>query len=119
MMTERGIDELSRVLGGIENQLKTVVTTQSEDRLASAQYRTDIRREVASIKDSVQGALALIETCKAGLEEMKPKVADLMKNKLQEEGANKLAQLIAKVIYALLALLAGLAGGYFGGHIAK
>jgi hypothetical protein len=98
MMTERGIDELSRVLGGIENQLKTVTTTLAEDRIASAQYRTDIRREVGSIKD---------------------KVVALERIKDQGEGAAKLVGLAGKIVYSILAILAGLAGGYFGGHIAK
>lgn len=119
MMTERGIDELSRVLGGIENQLQTVTKTLSEDRVASAQYRTDIRREVADIKDSVQQARMMIETCKSGLEEMRPKVMAMEQTQLRGEGATKLAQFVAKAIYYLMALLAGLAGGYFGSHLPK
>lgn len=52
-MTGRDIDELSRFLGGIEQQLKSVVSTQAEDRVASAQYRTDIRKEIGDVKAKV------------------------------------------------------------------
>lgn len=116
---ERGIDELSRVLGGIEKELATVGKTLAEDRVAAASYRTDIRREIGNIQDSVQGAISAIEGCKAGLDEMRPKVLALEHTQLRGEGAAKAVHIVVKIFYSLLALAAGLAGGYFGGHIAS
>ena len=52
-MTSREIDQLSRFLGSIEQQLKNVVQTQAEDRISSAQYRTDMRTELSDVKTKV------------------------------------------------------------------
>jgi hypothetical protein len=48
-----GLDPLSQMLGEINAKLEMVLKTQSEDREASAKYRTDIRRDLGEVKDSV------------------------------------------------------------------
>jgi hypothetical protein len=47
------MDDLSRTLGAIEAKLDMVAKTQAEDRVASAQYRTDMRRDLTEVRDSV------------------------------------------------------------------
>lgn len=87
-----GIDELSRVLGGIERGLDTVITTLADDRKSSAQYRTDVRGEFAKIVDR----LAALET-----------------KDQRTQGAWDLGKILVGIFYGALALLAGFAGGYF------
>lgn len=112
-----GIDELSRVLGGIEKELLTVSRTLAEDRLSSAQYRTDIRREFTSLKDSVQNINADTRECKSDIASMKPKVLALETKDIKASGAWGLGQTIARIFYLAAALFAGLLGGYFGNHL--
>lgn len=116
-MTERGIDELSRALGGIEKELQTVARTLAEDRLSSASYRTDIRRELASVKDSVQNISMDTRECKTDIVDMKPKVLALEIRGMKASGAWDLGNTIVKVFYLIVALCAGLFGSYFGNHI--
>lgn len=47
------LDPLSQLLGAIDAKLQMVLKTQSEDREASAKYRTDMRRDLAEVKGSV------------------------------------------------------------------
>lgn len=93
-----GIDELSRVLGGIEAGLATVNKTLAEDRLASASYRTDVRREFTNLSD---------------------RLGSLESKNVREEGAWTLGKTIMSALYWIAALLAGFAGGYFSNHIPK
>lgn len=120
-MTERGsIDELSRVLGGIEAGLATVNRTLAENRIADATYRTDIRKEITAIRDNVQDVSADLQTCKSDITDMKPKLLALETKDLKEQGAWGLGRAIIYVLYLMAAILAGFAGGYFGHHpIAK
>lgn len=118
-MTERGIDELSRVLGGIEAGLATVIKTLADDRIASASYRTDIRREFANLSESVQGVTNDTRTCKSELADMKPKLSALEIKNIKRETAFRLGSAVINVLYLIAALLAGLAGGYFGHQIPK
>lgn len=111
------IDDLSRVLGGIEKELQTVTRTLADDRIAAASYRTDIRRELASVKDSVQSINMDTSTCKTDIIDMKPKVLALEIRGMRASGAWDLGNVIAKVFYLIIALCAGLFGNYFGNHI--
>jgi hypothetical protein len=54
LMPAPSIDPLSQMLGEISAKLDMVTKTQAEDRVASATYRTEIRREVALVKDDVR-----------------------------------------------------------------
>lgn len=47
------IDPLSQMLGEINAKLEMVLKTQSEDRTASASYRTDMRNSLSEVNDKV------------------------------------------------------------------
>jgi hypothetical protein len=113
----REIDELSRVLGGIEKELQTVTRTLADDRISAASYRTDIRRELAAVKDSVQNINADTRECKTDIADMKPKVLALEVKSIKAAGAWDVGSVIAKILYLLAAMCAGLFGSYFGNHI--
>lgn len=116
-MVERGIDELSRVLGGIEKELQTVARTLAEDRIAAASYRTDIRRELATVKDSVQSINIDTRGCKVDIADMKPKVLALEITGIKAAGAWDFGSMIIKIFYLIVALCTGLLGSYFGNHM--
>lgn len=111
------IDDLSRVLGGIEKELQTVARTLADDRIAAASYRTDIRRELASVKDSVQSINGDTRICKMDIIDIKPKVLALEISSMKASGAWDLGSTIVRVFYLIVALCAGLFGSYFGNHI--
>ncbi len=111
------IDELSRVLGGIEKELQTVARTLADDRISAASYRTDIRREIAAVKDSVQNINGDTRECKTDIADMKPKVLALEIRNIKATGAWDLGSVIAKIFYLFIALGAGLFGSYFGNHM--
>ena len=93
-MPDREIDPLSRVLGGIENELKSISRTQSEDRLAAAQYRTDIRSEIREVNSDFSRSCRMMfkaynPTCgllQKKISEMIPAVRTLQNNALLSRG---------------------------------
>ena len=107
-MPER-LDELSRVLGGIESQLDLVLRTQGEDRLAAAQYRTDIRRELAETKDSIHSVQIDIRIVTDEVSSMKPTVTKLEEIRLMSAGATKLALIFSRAAHLIAGMLGGLA----------
>ncbi len=111
------IDELSRVLGGIEKELQTVARTLADDRLTAASYRTDIRREIAAVKESVQNINGDTRECKSDIADMKPKVLALEIRNIKATGAWDLGNVIARILYLLVAICAGLFGSYFANHV--
>lgn len=89
LMPAPSIDPLSQLLGAIDAKLGMVLKTQSEDREASAKYRTDIRRELGEVKGNVQDVTRNVQDLKNRIDntadelaEIRPAVADyqLMKN---------------------------------------
>lgn len=108
-MALKQLDELSRVLGGIEKSLGIVMQTQAEDRMAAASYRTDIRKDLAGTRDDVSSLKGDIRTAKQDIAEMKPKVVSLEQRQLMSAGAATLAIWLGRVAYAVSAILGGLA----------
>lgn len=108
-MAERDeIHPLSRVLGSIEADLKTVLRTQAEDRMADAQYKTDVRKELADVHDEIQSvsidvksAASAAALAHAGLQELKPKLEALQNSYLMGKGAARLATVLTKIGYGL------------------
>jgi hypothetical protein len=94
------MDDLSRTLGAIEAKLDMVAKTQAEDRVASAQYRTDMRRDLSDVRDSVGDLKNRVNNNADELAEMRPEVEDYRKHKHQIEGASKLTKFLWAVFSA-------------------
>lgn len=84
-------NELWRTLGGIEKSLETVISTLAEDRVAAASYRTDVRKELGAVKDSVGTLTSDLKSCKSDIAEMKPEVESQKQRMLMSKGAANLA----------------------------
>lgn len=84
-------NELWRTLGGIEKSLEAVLSTLAEDRVAAASYRTDVRKELGAVKDSVGTLAADLRICKSDIAEIKPKVESQEKRMLMSKGMANLA----------------------------
>ena len=114
-MPDREIDPLSRVLGGIENELKSISRTQSEDRLAAARYRTDIRSEIREVnktfqvmQDDVQSVQSDMRSSAEKISEMIPAVRTLQNNALLSKGALNLAVILGKIAHVASAMIGAL-----------
>jgi chromosome segregation ATPase len=70
------MDPLSHTLGRIEQALETITKTLSEDRAASAQYRTDMRRDLSTVRDNVLDLKNRVNNNADELAELRPDVAD-------------------------------------------
>ncbi len=86
-----GLDPLSRVLGGIETQLESVIKTLAEDRMAAATYRTDIRREIKETHEDVLTVRQDVNAVTAHVNEMRPTVAALVAVRQMSVGAQRFA----------------------------
>ena len=114
-MPDRELDQLSRVLGGIENELKSISRTQSEDRLAAAQYRTDVRSEIKEIHEDfqvvqqdVQGVQADVRSAAEKIAEMHPMVVNHEQRFLMSRGAANFAIVLGRAAHVVSALIGGL-----------
>jgi len=106
-MTER---DVSYELGGISQQLDTITRTLSEDRSASAQYRTHIRKELASQHDDIHIIVTDMTLAKQAIADMKPVVDSLEQRALMSKGAANFAIVLGKFAHVISAALgAGIA----------
>lgn len=80
------VDPLSHTLGRIEGALDTITTTLREDRLASAQYRTDMRRDLTAVRDMVHDLRNRVNNNADELAEIRPDVEDWRITKAQGMG---------------------------------
>ena len=93
-MSPASIDPLSQMLGEINAKLDMVTKVQAEDRVASAQYRTDMRRDLTDVRDSVGDLKNRVNNTADELAELRPDVEDYRKNRHQIEGASKLTKFL-------------------------
>lgn len=87
------VDPLSHALGGIEKQLELITKTLSEDRLASATYRTQMRNDLTVVRDAVHDLKNKVDNHAEQLAEMKPDVSDYVQRRAEAIGMSKLAHL--------------------------
>lgn len=95
------VDPLSHTLGRIEQALETITKTLSDDRMASATYRTDMRRDLATVKDSVLDLKNRVNNNADELAEMRPDIEDYRIRRGQGELALSLGKLIWGAVIAL------------------
>lgn len=95
MVPRPPIDELSRLLGGIEAKLDLVTRTQSEDRSAAASWRTDIRKEISGIRDDLSEVKGSVKEVTGKVTKMEPDVNDWVEKRTEARGLSRLGHLIA------------------------
>src|SRR3979490_1062212 len=100
-MTDRPSHDVSYALGGIQNALDTITKTLSEDRMASAQYRTDVRKEMAEQRDAINEVGTDLTVAKNAIADMKPKVDSLEQRALMSKGAANFAILLGKFAHVI------------------
>lgn len=66
------VDPLSHTLGRIENALETITKTLSEDRMASASYRTEMRQSLQTVKDNVSDLKNRVNNTADEMAELRP-----------------------------------------------
>lgn len=92
-------------LGSIKSSLETIAKTQAEDRMASAQYRTDIRKEIGISRDGINDLKNKVDLANHEIAEMKPKVISLEQRALMSAGAAKLAIVLGKAAHVISAAI--------------
>ena len=102
------IDPLSEKLGEISAKLDMVQRVQAEDRVASAAYRTEVRKDLATVKDDVSDLKNRTNNNADELADAHKELADLRievditrKRWDQLEGASKLTKGLWAVFLAL------------------
>lgn len=101
-MPERQTD-VSFELGAIKNALDTITRTLSENRLADASYRTDVRREMAEQHDAINAVGNELSLAKRDITDMKPKVDSLNERAAMSKGATNLAVILSKGAHVISA----------------
>lgn len=107
-MTEKSNDELWRSLGGIEKSQELILRTLSENRVADATYRTDIRAEMGGLRGDVRDVQSDVRSVTETVTEMRPKVVTLEERRLMERGANRLWGTAASVAHVFSVMFGGL-----------
>lgn len=115
-MTEHN-DKILIMLGGLEKSGEMIIRALSEDRTAAAQYRTDVRNEIAGLRREYHVVQSDLNIIKAKVESMEPKVEKLEQKDFTHEGAKKAAISIGTVFGKALQFLVAALGGMGGGAI--
>lgn len=105
--------------GRIESILDVIKQTLSEDRLASAQYRTEVRKELREQREQMHAIEIMTRQNAADIAEMKPKMNHLEERALKEEGAFSFAAWLVKAVPALLGAGAGFLASFLPNWIHK
>lgn len=108
MVAERPPHDVSYALGGIQQALDTITRTLSEDRMASAQYRTDIRKEIGTQRDAINAIGSELSLAKKDIGDMKPKVDSLDQRALMSKGAANFAIILGKFAHVISAGIGGI-----------
>lgn len=103
-MTEKSTEYM---LGRIESALDIIKQTLSEDRLSSAQYRTEIRKQLGEGTERMQHIETQLAAVTKDVAEIKPKVDVLEERMHMSNGAAKLAVVLGKVGHVISAAVGG------------
>lgn len=106
------IDDLGFILGRLENGQVIIQQTLSEDRMASAQYRTEVRQRLSDYGERLTFIEASLANQTGDISEMRPKISALEAAAHQSIGVRNflsaskgLVQLILGLVGASIALL--------------
>ena len=102
------LDPLSLAIGKMQSTLDSIQRTQGEDRLAAAQYRTDVRKELETVRGELGEMIGDFRQVKSDVATIKPKVETLERKSLMSTGAANMAIAIGKTAHVLSILLGGL-----------
>jgi len=102
------VDGLSFQLGGIKASLEMILKTLSEDREASARYRTDIRKEISDTKISIDKVERDVLVAKNDIADIKPKVAAMEQSRQQSVGVSNFIFVVGKFAHLVSAMFGGL-----------
>jgi len=105
------VGNVSFMLGQLKQGMETIIKTLSEDRTAAAQYRTDIRNEIAALRTDYLKALSDLQAVKEKLERMEPKVEAMEQKHDREEGARTFAMSAGSLLGKFAQLILGAVGG--------
>ena len=108
---EEQVGNVSFMLGQLKQGMETIIKTLSEDRSASAQYRTDIRKEIAALRDDYHEVRTDLKTVKEKIEKIEPKVMELEEKDHREQGAKTLAVSVGSFLGKAAQLAIGAIGG--------
>lgn len=100
-MNAASVDPLSHTLGRIEQALETITKTLSEDRMASATYRTEVRRELTTVRETMIDVKNRTNENADALAEIQPDIADYRIRRGQGELALSLGKLVWGAVIAL------------------
>lgn len=95
------------MLGGLQKGSDVILKTLSEDREAAARYRTEIRAELAGLRNEYNAVQSDLKLIKDKVEKMEPKVENLEQGRLIREGAHQFAGFLGKAVYAIWAAIGG------------
>jgi hypothetical protein len=112
-MSEKGaLDETSVAIGRLLGGIETLTRAMSEDRLAAAQYRTDMRREMkeqsATLHELVgdlKGFKTDMANMRSDLGETKKVVAEQRDARLRAQGAAGLGKRLWGAVVAVATLV--------------
>jgi len=95
-------------MGRIESSLDTIKQTLSEDRLSSAQYRTEMRKEQKEQNERLGHIESKQQEMADDMSEIKPKVMNLEADRLMSKGARNLAIVLGRFAHVVSAALGGI-----------
>ena len=103
------IDNISFHLGGIHTALEHITKAMSDDRSASATYRTEIRKEVKDVREKVDAIGGKLASVVDDVAELKPVVKSLEERAAMSKGAVLFASVLGRAGHLLIAGLGGVA----------
>jgi hypothetical protein len=100
-------DRLWFFLGGVQKSLQSIERTLAEDRLAAAQYRTDIRKEIKNVSDQTLTVHGELRLTAIAVDDIRPKVEELWQHRQRSVGAGRLWSSFGQLAHIFSAALGG------------
>jgi hypothetical protein len=92
-MSDKGtLDETSVAIGRLLGGIETLTRAMSEDRVAAAQYRTDMRREMKEQSGMLHEVVGELKSFKREMEDMRTDVEATKKDVAEHRDARLRAQ---------------------------
>ena len=104
--TEVALRDLSRIVGGLESTVKTLVSTWQSQEATASQGRRDLHQKFDNLRDEVHVVATKVTSALDDIAEIKPSVEAFDIAKHRVEGARTLG----KMIWLAIGGLSGLFG---------